>query len=419
MQADSDAAQCPSGAFKCPLAGSFSLSRTVCFLNHGSFGAVPRPVQEAQRRWMEEIESQPVEALARNMAARLVAVRERLGAVLGTHPGRMGLLTNASAGVGSVLRSIPWKRGDQIVVSNHGYNAVRQAVQAQCERFGCETVVVDIPLPLSGTDDVRSRFRGAINRNTRLVIVDHVTSPTALQFPVNEIAADCRDAGVHCLVDGAHAPGMLRLEIDSIDCDWYTGNLHKWVCAPRGCAFLVAAERVLSITHPETTSHQHGLGLALESDWQGTRDFSAWLAIPAALDFIASGGPSATSLAERNIALARWAHAMLSDAWQVEPLSPRDGSMLGSMASVMLPAPIQRAYASASDFQTYLYQTHRIEVPVIDWGGHWFVRVSAQAYNTPQDYLLLAGAVESARGGIAGGAAGAASVAARACLKGT
>jgi len=412
-----------AAAFRSPLADSFSLSQEVVFLNHGSFGSVPKPVSAVQQAFLAEIEAQPVEMLARKMPARLLAVRERLAAFLGTHPERMGLVTNATAGVGSVLRSIDWRKGDQIILSNHGYNAVRQAVQAQCERFGCEAVVVDIPLPLRGPDEVRRRFRGAINARTRLVIVDHITSPTALRFPVAEIAADCRAARVLCLVDGAHAPGMLDLDVDSIDCDWYTGNLHKWVCAPRGCAFLVANPRVLPWTHPETTSHPYGNGLALEADWQGTRDFSAWLSIPAALDFIASGGPSASSLARRNIALARWAHEMLCGAWHVEPLSPLDGAMLGSMATVPLPAGTRSRFASASEYQAHVYATHRIEAPIIDWGGRWHLRVSAQAYNTPQDYLLLAGAVWADAGGSGtGGTAGVgteAAAAARACLKGT
>ena len=415
----SNFARTPPQAFACPLADSFRLDRSVRFLNHGSFGAVPTPVRAAQLAILDEIEAQPVEMLVRKLPGRLAAVRERLAAFLGTRPERLGLMTNASTGVGSVLRSIEWRRGDQIVVSNHGYNAVRQAVQAQSERFGCELVVVDIPLPIGAAEDARSRFRDAINRRTRLVIVDHITSPTALRLPVDEIAADCRAAGVLCLVDGAHAPGVLDLDIDRIDCDWYTGNLHKWVCAPRGCAFLAANPRVLSWTHPETTSHQHGQGLALEADWQGTRDFSAWLSIPAALDFIASGGPAASSLARRNIALVRWAHEMLCEAWRVEPLSPLDGSMLGSMATVTAPAGIRDAFACASDFQAHLWGTHRIEVPVIDWGGRWHLRISAQAYNTPNDYLVLAGAVCASAGGDIGGAVAAAptppAAAARAC----
>lgn len=419
MQTDSPTPHQPTGAFTSPLAGSFQLGGSVCFLNHGSFGAVPSSVAAVQRGVMEEIEAQPVEMLARQMPKRLLQVRQRLAAFLGTHPDRLGLVTNATAGVGSVLRSIDWRKGDQIIVSNHGYNAVRQAVQAQCERFGCKVVVVDIPLPLRGPDEVRQRFRNAIHSRTRLVIVDHVTSPTALRFPAEEIAADCRAKSVLCLIDGAHAPGMFDLDVDSIDCDWFTGNLHKWVCAPRGCAFLAANKRVLSWTHPETASHQHGQGLALEADWQGTRDFSAWLSIPAALDFIASGGPTASSLARRNISLARWAHQMLCEAWHMEPISPLDGSMLGSMATVPVPPDCQRAFATAAAFQAHLYATNRIEVPVIDWGGRWHVRVSAQAYNTPQDYLSLAGAVCAVAGGAGGGGAGrvveAAAAAARAC----
>ncbi len=375
----------------------FQLDAGITFLNHGSFGAVPRAVRLSAEEWRSKLEARPIEMLGRRMTGLLDLVRERVAGFVGTNLARVGFVTNATSGVGAVLRSIDWKPGDRIVLSNQGYNAVRQAAQYCCERFGCELVIVDLPLPMEGDDVICDRFAAALGGRTRLVIVDHITSPTALILPVAQIAAACRARGVRCLVDGAHAPGMLPLEVDAIGADWYTGNLHKWVCAPKGAAFLVASEETVSWTHPETTSHFHGEGFVKEFDWQGTRDFANWLAIPTAIDFIR--GEDAPNL---NHQLAVWAHQQLCADFGAKPISPLDGSRIGSMAAIALPPNIARAFPSASEFQRVLYEQNKIEVPIIDWGGGWYVRVSAQIYNQPEDYLKLSRAVLSAGGGDAG-----------------
>jgi isopenicillin-N epimerase len=231
----------------------------------------------------------------------------------------------------------------------------------------------------------------ALDIHTRLVIVDHITSPTAVILPVAEIAHACREKGVLCLIDGAHAPGMIPLNIDEIGADWYTGNLHKWVCAPKGCAFLVASTQTETWTHPETTSHMHGHGFAEEFDWQGTRDFAPWLTIPTAIEFVCGGFPG--GIREHNHQLATWAQKKLCLDFGTRSISPIDGSMIGSMATITLPPAISMRFASAADFQATLYDVHKIEVPIIDWGGVWHSRVSAQAYNCPEDYLALSAAV--------------------------
>ncbi|MSR69759.1 MAG: aminotransferase class V-fold PLP-dependent enzyme [Phycisphaerales bacterium] len=377
--------------------GAFGIDPEVVFLNHGSFGAVPAPVARAAEAWRVKIEARPIETIARRMTEELAHVKVRVGEYLGADPARIGFVTNATSGIGAVLRSIHWKPGDRIVISNQCYNAVRQAAHAYCERFGCEVVVVDLPLPLGDEAVIVDRFMSAVDARTRLVIVDHITSPTAIVLPVAAIARACRERAVRCLVDGAHAPGMIPLAIDAIGADWYTGNLHKWVCAAKGCAILVPSPETASFTHPETTSHFHGHGFAAEFDWQGTRDFAGLLAIPAAIDFVTasfSGG-----LMQHNHALAAWAHRSLCAAFKVEPLSPLDGSMIGSMAAVELPLAIAQRFKSAQLFQAALYERHHIEVPIIDWGGRWYVRVSAQAYNTAQDYVGLSGAVAVESGG--------------------
>ena len=380
--------------------GAFRLEKGIVFLNHGSFGAVPEPVRAAAESWRAKIEARPIEMIGRRMTDLLDTVRSAVGEYVGADPSRIGLVTNATTGVGSVLGSIPWNKGDRIVLTNQGYNAVRQAVHYCCERYGCETVIVDLPLPLDRPKEICARFMNAIDRRTRLVIVDHITRPTAVVLPVAEIAQACRRLGVRCLIDGAHAPGMVDLRIDEIGADWYTGNLHKWVCAPKGSAFLVASAEVAPWTHPETRSHCHGRGFAAEFDWQGTRDFANWLAIPTAIDFVRSGFPG--GIQQHNHQLAVWAQHRLCNDFGTRPISHSDGSDIGSMATIPLPPEISMRFACATLFQAALYDKHRIEVPIIDWGGSWYARVSAHAHNRVEDYLALSSAVsaEMVAGGV-------------------
>ena len=378
---------------------AFRLDPSIHFLNHGSFGAVPRPVEAAAGAWRDRLEARPIEMVGRRMAALLLGVRERIGAYLGTSAERVGLVTNATTGIGSVLGSIAWKPCDRIVITNQGYNAVRQAVHRICERHGCQCVIADVTLPIVYAAAVVRAVMAAVDERTRLVIIDHVTSPTGLILPVEAIVEACRSRGILTLVDGAHGPGMFPLAIDSIGADWYTGNLHKWVCAPKGSGILVPSEAMAATTQPETASHVHGSGFVQEFEWQGTRDFANWLAIPDAIDFVEQAYPGGAMV--HNRALACWAHDHLAHAFGAAPISPADLSMLGSLATVELPARIHERFASAAEYQAHLYDRHMIEVPVIDIFGRWFVRVSAQVYNTPEDYLALESAVLGELGGLA------------------
>lgn len=370
---------------------AFRLDPAIRFLNHGSFGAVPRPVDWAASEWRERLEARPIEMLGRRMSEFLSVVREGIGAYLGTGADRVGLVTNATTGIGSVLGSIRWNPRDRIVVTNHGYNAVRQAVHRTCDRHGCVCVVADVALPILDAAGVVRAVMGSVDERTRLVIVDHVTSPTGLVFPVEAIIEECRARGVLTLVDGAHAPGMIPLAIDAIGADWYTGNLHKWVFAPKGSGILVPSKAMMAETHPETTSHCYGQGFVAEFAWQGTRDFANWLAIPDAIEFVESAYPGGAMA--HNRALALWAGEHLAHAFATKPISPADGSMIGSLAAIELPARIAQRFPAAAAYQAHLYERHSIEVPVVDAFGRWFVRVSAQVYNVPADYLALESAV--------------------------
>lgn len=376
------------------------LDERYVFLNHGSFGSVPLPIQEAQRRYRDLVEARPIEILGRRCRELLAPVRERVSRFLHADGAGLGFVTNATEGVNAVLRSIEFRPGDVLVTTDHVYRAVLQAMRYVARRAGAEIRVVPIPLPTSGDDEVVERIRAALCPRTRLVLLDHVTSPTAVVFPVEAVAALCRARGIECLVDGAHAPGMLALDIASIGATYYAGNLHKWVCAPKGSAVLWVEEEKRRTIHPATVSHFLDEGFDTEFDWQGTRDISAWLAMQDAIGFFEPLGWD--RLRTHNRELASWGRRMLCDALGTRPLTPlrsaRQGEMLGSIATIELPRGSSERFAGPEALQADLYERERIEVPIIDWGGRWHVRISAQAYNRPEQYELLADALRARLG---------------------
>jgi isopenicillin-N epimerase len=363
------------------LGALFPLDRSYTFLNHGSFGSTPYEVLAAQQAIRMEIEARPIEMLDRRMKSILPAARERVARFVGAAPERLGFVTNATEGVNAVLRSMHWERGDEVVVVDHVYGAMRQSLRRLGNEFGVVTREVVVPLPTTGPREWIDRVRAAFGPRTKLLLLDHITSPTALVLPAAELVADARARGIRTLVDGAHAPGSIALDIESIGADAYTANLHKWVCAPKGCAILCTAGEFGRGLHPLATSHFFAEGFGREFDWQGTRDTSPWLAAPAAIDFFARFGWD--RVMQHNHAMATWSQRMLTDAWGVAPLSPLDGSMLAAMAAVSLPAGVQPRFASAPELQAHLYNAHRIEIPVIDWKGAWHIRVSCHLHTTP------------------------------------
>lgn len=362
------------------------LDPTIDFLNHGSFGATPRTVLEAQSRFREKIESRPVEVLGRRCNALLDETKRALGEFLGAAPANLGFTANATAGVNAVIRSLTFSRGDELLTTNHVYRAVRKSMQHIAERAGATVREVDVPLPVRRPQDVIDAVAGALGKRTKLLVLCHITSPTAIVFPVKEITALCAARGVDVMIDGAHAAGVLDLNIESIGAAYYTGNLHKWMCAPKGSAFLwVRPDRQKGI-HPNTISHFLDEGFAAEFAWQGTRDISAWVGAADALKFMS--GLGWTRIKRHNHQMATWVQAMLSRKWGVEPLTPLDGSMLGSMTSVPLPEGV-RKFETPEALAAVLFDEHRFEVPIVDFGGRWFVRPCCQVYNTAGQYERL------------------------------
>lgn len=378
------------------LAALWSFDATYCFLNHGSFGSCPRAVRAAYVAAQERIESRPIELLGRRIRELLAPSRARVGEFLGMSPDSFGFVTNATEGVNSVLRSLDFRPGDELLATSHVYNAVRNAMRFRARQCGAAYVECPVDLPVASPDDLVAAIEGAMTDRTRIAVIDQVTSATALVFPIERIADLCRARGVELLVDAAHVPGMLPAHVESIGCTYWTGNLHKWCCAPKGTAVLWVAPERRAAVKPAIVSHYLDEGFAGEFDWQGTRDMAAWMTAGAAIDFMGELGWDLVR--EHNHRMAAWAQRMLCERWEVDPISPFDGTMLGSMCTVPVPAEIRARFARWEDFQEALYRDYRIEVPVIDFGGRWHVRPSAQVYNRADQYELLAQAVlEEAR----------------------
>ena len=377
----------------------WGLDPTVDFLNHGSFGACPLPVLEAQEGLRRRLEAEPVLFLSRQLEELADAARAALGAFLGADPDGLAFLPNATTGVNTVLRSLPFEPGDELLLSDHEYNACRNALHYAAELAGARVVTAAIPFPLREPGEVVEAFLAAVSPRTRLALIDHVTSPSGLVFPVAEVIARLEERGVDVLVDGAHAPGMLPLELDELGAAYYTGNCHKWLCAPKGAGFLWVRNdrregiRPLSISHGMNSTRTDRSRFRLEFDWTGTHDPTPYLCLPEAIRFLGSllsgGWPE---LMERNSSLALRARSVLCEALGVEPPAP--DSMIGTLATVPLPdsaGPLLPP-RSPDPLQAELFDRHRVEAVVLYWPAppKRLLRVSAQLYNRIEQFERLA-----------------------------
>jgi isopenicillin-N epimerase len=381
----------PPSPFPAEVRSEFSVDRGMVFLNHGSFGAVPRCVRAAQDAWRDRLEADPIEWIGRRIASSLGEVKRELAANFGGEACEYGFVTNATEGVNAVLRSLPIQAGDELICTSHVYFAVKQAMRSRCLETGAILREVSVPLPVRDASELLAPVRQAISERTRLVLIDHVSSATATRFPVEGLRALLPEACL-LLVDGAHAPGGLHLDVGASGAEFYAANLHKWVMAPRGSAFLRVCGAWTPSIHPCVISHFFGEGFEKEFDWQGTRDFSAWLAVPAALGFLKQLGMA--RVIEHNHRLACWAHQLLVNGLGIEPATPLDGSCLTCMASIRLPDALRR-FGRVEDLQADLRARERIEVPVMEWDGAWWLRVSAAIHNLPEHYEVLLRALRS------------------------
>lgn len=375
------------------LRDQFLLDPSVTFLNHGSYGACPRPVFTAYQRWQLELERQPVEFLGRRADDLLDTARARLGAYLNADPAELAFVPNATSGLNIVARSLPLRPGDEVLSNDHEYGALDLTWAHVCRKAGAVYRRHPIPLPVTSHEVLVESFWAAVTPRTRVIFLSHVTSPTALIFPVAEICRRARQAGILSIVDGAHAPGQVPVDLAAIGADAYAGNCHKWLCAPKGSAFL----HVRSEHHPWVESlivswgwREPDAPFAVRNQWQGTRDIAAFLAVPAAIDFQAEH--DWVAVRARCHELARRARDEIAALAGLPPIQPDDPAWFAQMVAAPVPP------CDAKELQRRLYETHRVEVPTTQHDGQPLVRVSCQGYNDDADIDRLLAALTEAFG---------------------
>ncbi len=369
----------------------WTLDPNITFLNHGSFGATPRVVLEKQNEYRAQLEREPVRFFVRELEPLLDAARAELAEFLGADAAGLAFVPNATAGVNAVLRSLDLDKFDELLVTSQEYNASRNTLDYVAALSGAKVVVAEVPFPIASPDVVVERVLEKVTDRTRLLLIDHVVSQTAVIFPVQRIVQELARRGIDTLVDGAHAPGFLPLDVQAIGAAYYAGNLHKWVCAPKGAGFLYVRENRRIGVHPAIISHgansprRDRSRFLLEFDWTGTFDPSPWLCVPDALRFMGGLLPGGwISLVQRNHELALEARDLLCAALGIAEPAPDE--MLGCMAAIPLPE------CDAQALQDRLLFEHGIEVPLMPWPSP-LLRVSAAVYNTRADYERLADAL--------------------------
>jgi isopenicillin-N epimerase len=370
----------------------WSLDPSITFLNHGSFGACPRAVLEHQQTIRMQLEQEPVRFFALELEALLDAARVQLARFVGASSSELAFVPNATTGVNTVLRSLAFQTGDELLTTNHEYNASRNALNFVAERSGARVVVAEVPFPLESSEQIINAILTEVSSKTKLVLLDHITSQTAMIFPLETLVQRLSALGIDVLIDGAHAPGMVPLNLAQLGAAFYTGNCHKWLCAPKGAAFLyVRADRQemirpLAISHGANSPRTDRCRFHLEFDWVGTADPTPYLCIPTAIQYLATMLPGGwPALMERNRSLTLAAQTWLCRQFQVSPPCPVE--MIGSMAVIPLSGK------DAEALQNTLFQQYKIEVPVVPWQQTRLVRISAQLYNQWTDYEVLAAAL--------------------------
>ena len=370
------------------LRDQFLLDPGVIFFNHGSFGATPRPVFDSYQRWQRELERQPVEFLGRRKDALLCQAREALGKFLGARAENLVFVTNATVGLNIVAASLHLAPGDEVLATDHEYGAVDRTWVFHARSQGYKYINHPLRVPVSTADDFVENLWEGVTPHTRVISISHITSPTALIFPIREVCRRAREAGILTIIDGAHAPGQIPLDLEALGCDFYTGNLHKWLCAPKGSAFLYARPELHHLIEPLIVSWgwqpdaPSPRPLIDYVEWQGTRDLAAFLAVPDAIQFQQEHDWS--SVRARCHRLAASARDCIAEMFQTQPLSPSSTEWFSQMVGAPLPAGIDPVRV-----QQRLLAEHAIEIPVLAWNDHNLARISVQAYNTQEQVNTL------------------------------
>ncbi len=382
------------------------LDPDVVFLNHGSFGSCPQRILEHQTEWRRKLEREPVQFFVRDLEPLLDDARTKLASFLGAQPDNLVFVPNATTGVNTVLRSLVFRPGDELLVTNHEYNACRNALNSVAEQTGATVVEATVPFPPGSADAIINAILDCVSQRTRLVLIDHVTSQTGVIFPVTFLIAELKKRGLATLVDGAHAPGMVPVNLEEMAPAFYTGNCHKWLCAPKGAAFLYVAPefqakiRPLVISHGANSPRRDRSRFLIEFGWTGTPDPTPYLSVPKAIEFMADllpGGWSQVMAANHSLAVA--GRSVIEKELGLGSAAPPE--FLGALASIPIPGRAETSSALYGDpLQERLWTEFGIEVPVIPWpvpgSGEIgrILRISAQLYNSLPQYEYLAAALK-------------------------
>ncbi|BAY16506.1 isopenicillin-N epimerase [Anabaenopsis circularis NIES-21] len=378
----------------------WSLDDNVVFLNHGSYGACPKAVLRMQQSLRSQLEQDPVNFFGRQWEPLLDNARSKLAAFINADVQDLVFVPNATTGVNSVLRSLTFSPDDEILTTNHEYNACRNALNFIASRTGARVVVAKIPFPLESPEQIIAAVLEKVSAKTRLALLDHITSQTGVIFPMQQLVKELQARGVETLIDGAHAPGMISLNMQEIGATYYSGNCHKWLSAPKGAAFLYVQRDKQPEIHPLTISHGANSPrtdksrFQLEFDWTGTDDPTGYMCVPEAIAFMSSLLPGGwLELMQRNHQLVLQARQLLCKELEVQPPCPEE--MIGSMAVV--PIPVSLENCSHVWLHDELFDQFGIQVQVVPWqeSPGMLIRISAQIYNTLEQYQYLATALKN------------------------
>jgi len=389
---DDESAQVPVSQ-PLPDASAWSLDPALAYLNHGGFGAAPRPVLAAQQAIRADLERNPVGLLVRRLPDLLAQVRTEFAAFLNADAAGLVFVDNATTGTQTVISQIRLEPGDEVLTTDHCYGAALAQLRRAVAAADATLRIAPVALPARSRASVAAAVLAGLTRRTRLLVIDHVASCSGLIFPVEEIAAECRRLGVPILVDGAHATGQLPVDLGRLGADFWVGNLHKWVCAPKASAVLQVAPQWRETLRPLVASHGVFDGYRQAFDWTGTRDPSPLLAAPAALSFFARAGWQ--HVRARNNELARRGAELVAQTLCTRTGVPAGSELAAAMQVVQLPRELTEAEARM--LESRLFDEHGVVVPVTSLGGYRWLRLSAQLYNTLADYERLAGALAPAQ----------------------
>ncbi len=386
-----------------PLKKQWILREDTTYLNHGSFGPPPAVVREMRDRWQRKLDTQPMDFFVREFEPAWLAARNKLAAFVGCSPGSMIFVENATAAMNIVADSFPLAAGDAVLLTDHEYGAVQRIWQRACQRAGASATTIELPLPLGSVPGVLDAIFSAASERTRLIVVSHITSPTAAILPVAEICLEARRRGIAVAIDGPHAIAQTPLAIDSLGCDFYAASCHKWLSGPFGSGFLYVAPRQQAGVQPTVLSWGRIPPTKVDSwsdefVWLGTRNPAAYLAVPAAIEFLESVGLH--SFRARTHWLAQYARRRLLELTDLPPLAPDDPAWYGSMAHVPLPPPSAGAVGGEScpisnPLQNTIWNRLHIEVPVVEFRGVRYLRVSCHLYNDSEQIDRLVSGLKS------------------------